>query len=272
MRATHIAILSCAVLLVACRDTVLPDLPSGEQTLTGILRAAELSATRRGSHQIEQNGVNVYYAESSLVNLREYLGKRVTLRGTFEHNTDPEDLPVLVVESIVDVEESQKVHTLSGMSVRLSAPVEWELLEREGKYQFRLSDDEEDPLLVLWEEEGVDLPEGGVPVVVDATRATRLIDDLSNTQIIIVKRTGKLLHMRFSPGKRLTADRLNEDFVALLKSVELLDAGSGSSSSVSGTGGVLGVPCGGTAGILCPEGQFCDIQNVDENIGRCRKL
>ena len=266
------ALLCTAFLLTSCGSNVLPPIPTGEQTVAGTLRAAPLSAVRRGSHYIEQNGVNVYYAESSLVNLRKYQNKRVTLRGTFEHNTDPEDLPVLVVESVVDAEDSVKEHTLGGIHVRLRAPVEWKLIEREGKYQFRLTEDEEDPLLVLWQEEGEELPEGGVPVVVDATRATKLIDDLSNTQIIVVKRDGVLLHMRFSPGERLTADRLSQDFLVLLKSVNLLENVSESSSSATGTGGVLGTPCGGTAGILCPEGEFCDIQNFEENIGRCRRL
>tara|TARA_Y100000310_G_scaffold320865_1_gene377744 strand:+ start:115 stop:957 length:843 start_codon:yes stop_codon:yes gene_type:complete len=270
LRFTHLPFL-ITLTLIGCGGEVLPDLPTGEQAVAGILRPAELSAVRRGSHIIEQENTAVYYAESSLINLRSYLNKRVTLRGRFEHNTDPQDLPVLVVESVVDVEETTKEHSLSKISVRLEAPVHWKLVERAGKYQFRLEEDEGDPLLVVWQETGELLPDGGVPIVVDATRATRLIDEFSNTQLVAVKRSGTILHIRFAPGSRLSADRLQEDFLALLKSIDLIDKNNGDPDPSFGTGS-LSSPCGGAAGILCPTGYFCDIQDFEENIGRCRKL
>ncbi|MBT4120285.1 MAG: hypothetical protein HOG89_01545 [Candidatus Peribacter sp.] len=258
-------------LLSSCGGTVLPPLPGGEQTVTGILKAAELSAVRRGSHIIEQEGVDVYYAESSLINLREYQTKRVTLRGNFEHNTNPEDLPVLVAESVVDVEETSEEHVLSVIGVTLTTPVQWRLVKREGKYQFHLEEEDDGALLTVWQEVGTLLPDGGVPIVVDATRATRLIDDLSGTHIVAVKREGKILHLRFSPGTRANADRLREDFIEVLNSIELKSTGSSGSNPSFGTGS-LGTPCGGSAGILCPEGSFCDVQSFEDNVGKCRKL
>lgn len=271
MRKAFVSLSVVSLLLVACGGGVLPPLPDGEQTVTGVLKQAELSAVRRGSHLLEQDGVNVYYAESSLINLREYQGKRVTLRGTLEHNTDPENLPVLVAESVVDVEETSEEHTLSDVGVRITTPIQWKLVKREGKYQFRLEEDGEDSILVIWQEEGTELPDGGIPIVVDATRATRLVDDLSGTQIVIVKREGNLLHMRFSPGQRINADRLREYFLAALSSVDLISSQVDDLQPTLGTGS-LSTPCGGTAGILCDEGYFCDIQDFEENIGRCRKL
>ena len=259
------------VFLSACGGGVLPPLPGGEQTITGIMKAAELSAVRRGSHIIEQDGVDVYYAESSLVNLRQYQQKRLTVRGSLEHNTDPQDLPVFVVESIVDVEETTKEHTLSGLNVSITTPVQWKIVKRAGKYQFHLEEDGDEPLLVLWQETGNLLPDGGVPVVIDATRATRLVDDLSGTQIVSVKRKGTILHIRFSPGTRVSADRLREDFITVLQSVELTATLSQDPDPSFGTGS-LSSPCGGAAGILCATGFFCDIQDFEENIGRCRKL
>lgn len=263
--------LVASVAISSCTNAVLPPLPSGEQTVTGILKAAELSAVRRGSHIIEQDGVDVYYAESSLINLREYQTKRVTLRGVFEHNTNPEDLPVLVVESVVDIEETSAEHVLSLIDVTVTTPVQWKLVKREGKYQFHLEEEDGDALLVIWQEEGDLLPDGGVPIVVDATRATRLIDDLSGTQIVAVKRNGKILHLRFSPGTRASADRLREDFIEVLNSVELHSSPTDYQDTSFGTGS-LGIPCGGSAGILCPEGSFCDVQSFDDNVGKCRKL
>ena len=259
------------VLLSSCGGGVLPPLPSGEQTVTGILKAAELSAVRRGSHIIEQEGVDVYYAESSLINLREYQGKRVTLRGVFEHNTNPEDLAVLVAETIVDIEETSEEHILSVIGVTITTPVQWKLVKREGKYQFHLEEEDADALLVVWQESGELLPDGGVPIVVDATRATRLVDDLSGTHIVAVKRKGKILNLRFSPGTRANADRLHEDFIEVLKSIELKSSSTGGIDPSFGTGS-LGTPCGGPAGILCPEGSFCDVQSFDDGVGKCRKL
>jgi len=256
--------------LSSCGGGVLPPLPKGEQTVSGILKAAELSAVRRGSYIIEQDGVNVYYAESSLIDLREYQTKRVTLRGNFEHNTNPEDLPVFVAESVVDVEETSAEHVLSIIDVTLTTPVQWKLVKREGKYQFHLEEDEEE-LLVVWQEPGELLPDGGIPIVVDATRATRLIDDLSGTHIVSVKRKGKILHLQFSPGTRANADRLYEDFIEVLNSIDLTSATVDDPDVSFGTG-ALGIPCGGSAGILCPEGSFCEVQSFDDNVGKCRKL
>ncbi len=257
------------IFLAACTNTPLQVLPSGEQTLSGILRPAELSAVRRGSHLLEQDGVNVYYIESTLVNLREYQGKRVTLRGFITYNTNPEDLPVFSATSVVDVEDTMKEHVLQKVNVRLSTPVHWILKENGGRYDFFLDELTSDPIFSVWEE-GTELPDGGVPIVVDATRATRLIDDLSGTQIVAVKRPASILQLRFSPGTRLTGQRLQEDFIEVLHSIDLLTEQS-SSLQFSGTG-ALGLPCGGSAGILCSPDSFCDIQDVIENIGRCRKL
>ena len=274
------------LVLVGCSGAVKPPLPDGEQTITGVLKAAELSAVRRGSHLLLQEGVEVYYAESSLVNLREFQGKRTTLRGVLEHNTDPEDLPVLVVQSVVDVEETTEEYDFSGWGLSFRAPIHWQLVKREGRYRFYLEgeageDAEEedgageetgDPILVLWQEAGKKLPDGGVPIVVDATRATRLTDELSGTQIVAVKRDkNQILTFRFTPGERLNADRLREDFLELLASVELTEKKREDPTPAFGTGS-LGQPCGGAAGILCPDGFFCDVQTFDDNVGKCRKL
>lgn len=43
-----------------------------------------------------------------------------------------------------------------------------------------------------------------------------------------------------------------------------------SSSSYSSVSSIsLGAPCGGTAGILCPAGQYCFITDPESNTGRC---
>lgn len=261
------------VLLTSCRSDVQPPLPQGEQTITGVLKSASLSATRRGTHVITQDGVDVYYAESALVHLSSYTGKRVTLRGTLEHNVDVSFLPVLTVKSVVDVEETTKEVSIGELSVRFSAPVHWKTAVSAGRHEFRADTDldTDEAILAVWEEQGASVPEGGVPIVVDASRAVRLIDELSGAQIVAVKRENSVVFFKFSPAKRINADILREDFVALLSTVELR-SGSASSSVRSGSGTVPGGPCGGPAGILCPSGSYCDLTDLQENIGRCKSL
>lgn len=263
------------MLLVSCgKQRVFPPLPAGEQTVKGVLKQAPLSAIRRGSHLLEQDGVDVYYAESALVNLSTYQGKRVTLHGTLENNVDPSYLPVLVVSSVADVEETTKSHTLVKLSMELSTPVTWKQSEANGKYVFSIEGDaaDADPVLSVWSDDAKELPDGGVPIVVDTQRATRLIDELSGAELVAVKQTDGTVYLRFAPGKRVDADRLREDFITVLSTVTFGAQGSSSSAKAGSGTSALGNPCGGAAGILCPEGSFCDITNVQDNIGHCKVM
>ncbi|MBM3231502.1 hypothetical protein FJZ28_04225 [Candidatus Peregrinibacteria bacterium] len=263
------------VLLTSCSEQqVFPPLPEGEQTVKGILQPASLSAVRRGTHVVLQDGIDVYYAESALVNLRTYQGKMITMRGKLEHNIDPSFLPVLVISSVTDVEDTAKTVSLPDIPLSMEVPVLWKRSETAGRYEFRLESDtpEVDPVLAVWKEEGATLPEGGVPIVIDASRAVRLIDDLSGTQIVAVKQPATVLFFRFIPGDRVQADTLREQFLSVLSTVTLKASGA-SSSAVPATGsGSLGGPCGGPAGILCPSGSYCDVTDLQENIGRCRRM
>lgn len=268
MRTTALSLVACLT-LVSCGGDILPPLPSGEQTVSGTLKPAELSATRRGSHLIEQEGVDVYYAESSLINLRQYQGKRVTVRGVLEHNTDPEGIPVLVVESVVDVEETVSSYEFPTLHLSLEAPVHWKLEKLSGKYQFAL-EEEEEALLTIQAELGQQLPDGGTPIVIDAARATRLVDEGTNSQIVTVLHNEKVITFHFTPALRTNADRLTEDFVLLLKSVDLTEP-KRDDDPVTATG-ALGIPCGGPAGILCPTGEYCDVTDLSDGVGRCRKI
>lgn len=279
MKLAPVVPLVFALLLSACSREVVPPLPSGAQTVTGVLEAAELSAKRRGSFRVVQEGIDVYYAESSLVNLREFEGKFTTLRGTLEHNTDPNDLPVLVVESVLDVEETVTVHTFTDIKLSLEAPVHWKLVRRAGSYRFYVNArdvdeeelQEEDPILYVSQSAAEVFPAGGSPIVIDATRATRLTDDVTSEQIVAVDRPEAVLVLRFTPGSSAHAGRLSERFEEILESIELLEEEKDPDGPVFGTGS-LGNPCGGSAGILCPDGYYCDVQDFEDNVGKCRKL
>ena len=87
-----------------CCDTGASCPPQGPQTLTGTVVPTTISTSRRGTHVLKASGEDIAYLESSTVNLREFQGRSTALRGHYERNIDPEDLPVLVVESIVSSE------------------------------------------------------------------------------------------------------------------------------------------------------------------------
>jgi hypothetical protein len=128
--------------------------------MTGVLLPAPLSTLRRGTHQLMEGGETLTFVESFTVNLRSFEGKRVMVRGTFEPNSDPSLLPVLVAKEVVTIGEDREASSSS----------------------------------------------------------------------------------------------------------------SSSSTAQTGSGAIIGKPCGGTAGILCPPGEYCEISNFKENIGRCRKI
>jgi len=79
--------------LTSCRERPIVQLPKGEQTVTGLIRAAPLSLTRRGTHVVVRDGKEWFFAESSGVTLSQFEGQEVTLTGVFELNIDPHDLP-----------------------------------------------------------------------------------------------------------------------------------------------------------------------------------
>ncbi len=47
---------------------------------------------------------------------------------------------------------------------------------------------------------------------------------------------------------------------------------SSSQGSAASLNPLQGAPCGGEAGILCPQGSYCEITDVEANVGRCKSL
>ncbi len=237
--------------------------------MTGVLVAAELSVVRRGSHVLVQNGEDQYFVESADHNLRQLQNKLVTLTGILELNADPYDLPVFVVKDIVDIEETVQTVRIPGLKMTLQIPVEWRKVPAGGETQFFHEDGE--IIATIFKERETDLPEGGVPMVIGAERAVRLIDEFSGNQIVTVKRGEVLITLFYTPKKRADAERLRAQWLEVLNSVEFTEKSLGDDDVPTGTGS-LGIPCGGIAGILCPDGQYCNIDNMEENIGHCRAI
>ncbi|MDA1208501.1 MAG: hypothetical protein O2904_00520 [bacterium] len=260
-----------AVTLTSCQDPKIPiPLPEGEQTIQGILHPAELSIVRRGTHVLVIDGTEQYFVESAVVNLRGYELKLVTLRGFLEPNLDLDAYPLLVVNSVVDVESTSREWYVGFLDLSITTPLSWTQSIASGTVHFFIKEFSNNPVLTLSQEAGTVLPVG-TSIVVDGLPAVRITDERMGSQTITVRRDDKLLTILFSPREGMDIVKVKTDWIAVLQSIDLTESSRSSSPSTS-SGAVIGKPCGGSAGILCAVGFFCQITDLKENIGMCMKL
>jgi hypothetical protein len=259
-----------------------PELPSEPQTLVGILRSAGISRSRRGTHELLQGGRVVYYVESKTIDLRAFEEFEVTVVGVLESNSDPGSPPVLVARDVNVVADSADTPwVLTDLSVRFSAPVTWRGHERSGGMQFFLTGASL-PILTVYAETGEPLLPGAQPVSLQGVRAMRSLDEATGSQTVVVHRGKDSLVFLFTP-KDLPAhdaDAARQSFLRLLRTIALMGlqssstitASAASVSSLSSAGSAMGKPCGGVAGILCPQGFYCAITDVQNNVGTCMAM
>jgi len=260
--------------LNGCGGADLIPLPEGPQILTGTLLPTDLSLLRRGTHLLQIDGVDTYYVESTFENLRKYERKTVVLEGLLSHNVEPTLLPVLDVLRVVDVlGDSQKKWEIRSLNLTLSVPASWSAEVQEGSATFR-SLGSTDPLVRITRGTGAIIDvSGGTPIVLGNARAMRIIHEATGAQTVVVERGEETIVFSFTPGERQNALELREDWLMLLATVSFSRENAPSSVAPgTGSGAVVGQPCGGTAGVLCPEGYYCDVVNLQENIGICKAL
>lgn len=253
--------------LVGCGEPELVPLPVGEQTVSGELFPAGLSLTRRGSHILKQDGLDVYFVESTMVNLRSFELKTVILKGVLERNTDPSDLPVLVVTEVESGGSEYQTWSYPTLGLTFKAPPEWKARTTEDGVQFSVEGSPKPVLTIFSEGEDLELSTG-FPVLISGERAVRRIDEETGAESITIEREEKFITLLFSSSDHPRAQELRQEWLSLLRSIEL--DSSPAITPPTGTGTI--VPCGGVAGVLCSEGFFCDITNLEENIGMCKKM
>jgi hypothetical protein len=71
-----------------------------------------------------------------------------------------------------------------------------------------------------------------------------------------------------SSSSSLSSDASRSSLPSSLSS----DGTSSQAEGSSSFGSAQGIPCGGEAGILCPAGFYCEITDVEANVGRCKTL
>lgn len=257
-------------------------LPEGVQTVTGVLHAAELSRTRRGTHVLEKDGQAVYFIESGSRNLKTFEGKEVTVTGTLERNTDRKALPVLIVSDIQSELTQTRPWKIPALHMTISTPDNWQGRTSGSGITFKLSG-RTDPVLNVRTTPVTQLPKGqSILIGVDQGRIVR--DESTGGANAYVLHGGAMILFQFTPPPDAYLPYLNEHFEDALRTVtfDAKAASSAAPSVPSGTGALTtgtgsntsrrpGV-CGGPAGFLCPAGQYCEITDAVNNIGVCKKL
>ncbi|MDD4627918.1 MAG: hypothetical protein PHE68_00800 [Candidatus Peribacteraceae bacterium] len=276
MKATRFlafSLVPLCVFLASCGEEppAPPPLPQGEQTVKGLLLPTEISLLRRGTHVLKKDGKEFCLVESQTVNLRSFENNEVEMKGTFEYNSDPQLLPVLVVREMKLTEQDTKDVSLPSLGFSCRTPTAWTKEEVSGSTRFIMTGNPE-PIVSVQKKKGASLPTGA-PFLIDGNHAVRTVDATTKAESVSLINGDDLITFAFTPGPE-PSDELKAQWSSFLDSIHFSSV-DGSSSSASDTGSSEndeGAPCGGAAGILCPSGQYCAITDVKENIGKCRSV
>lgn len=259
-----------SLLLLACaqQPSTNPPLPEGIQEISGYLIPAELSLVRRGTHLLLNEGIQRYFVESKVTSLQTFEGKEVMIRGTLKQNTDATKLPVLLVEEIREQEEAWKKVSIQSMGLTMEIPPEWNI-EKTERDEVRLIPLSSTKAIVRISKEDQQAREG-TPIRVGNQSGKRVLNEETGVQEIFIPDRDFIIVMRFIPED---PDRLLEERMAFLRLLQSIEwHASSSESNLSSSAKEYGAPCGGSAGVLCPESFYCEIADFKEGIGRCVKL
>lgn len=254
------------VSIVGCTPKKVVSLPVGPQTLTGALSPVDLSLTRRGTDVLRQNGHDVYYVESSVINLRNYEGMDVTITGTIEANSDPQALPVLVATKADIIEEPSHSWTVPALHLTFSAPLAWNGEVFDDGVSFTQTGST--TTLVSVHRSSLSSLPSGTPLVVGGERAVRV--EAGSGTVVYVQNGSDIIVI--SLDKSLSNPSGKDLAQSILQMLKSMVFATPTSASSTGTGTLTGSPCGGPAGILCPAGSYCAVQDAVAGIGVCQPL
>lgn len=265
-----LAVLASGFFLLQGCSPVSQNIPEGVQTLSGALQPVDLSLVRRGTHVLLQDGKQIYYVESSAVNLRSYEGMDVVVKGTVEANSNESYLPVLVATEVKENIVPSREEEVSLLNINLRIPLDWVTQEFDDGVSY--SRTVAGPsVLKLYKSTMAYLP-SGTPLVIGGERAVRIQKAGSGSVLLHVQHGKNFFTISYTPESGMT----DVDLLRVLKSIVFTNKSSSSSSSgsgsvvvPSGSGSQVGMPCGGEAGILCPAGSYCGITDTATGIGHC---
>lgn len=291
--AAFVCCMCVSLSLAACRPAP-PPLPSGVQTVSGKVERVGISLHRRGTHLLRQGEAPLYYLESTTESLYSLEGREVTLQGILEANTDPHDLPVLVVQKVTKgVDEPVRTWTARPLNISLDVPRSWTATLQRKTAEFTASGSEL-PVLRITIDKKADLPldfqsltASGTdmtmrPLLIGTHKAVAVTGEKPQRWMVHVDassdaKSSTVITLSFlvvssssEPAMQIMAfEKIAHSLVFLVSAT-----GTGKTVTPSGSGSVAadGKPCGGPAGILCPGGYACQITDVESNVGRCKKF
>jgi len=230
----------------------------GQQSLDGKLEPASISAIRRGSHLFKQNGQEMLYLESSSVNLKNYEFQEVNITGLVEVNTNPDTHPVMLVSAVKRIGKSATTTwELPSYNIALETPALWNMLRNGKEIQFFLAGQSK-PVMQIGM--GLLTPTGGDPLTVDNQLAELATNE--NAEFLTIYSEPKVVITYL--GGTDWQDAWQDAY----KSIEFMKQPTKPTvTPVAGSG----KPCGGVGGILCPDGEWCQVLGSD-GIGKCRGL
>jgi len=240
----------------------------GTYSATGTITSTGTSLFRRGTHVLSADGGIRFYLESRKVDLSQFANSYAVVRGEVVPNTHEKFLPVLVVESAEEIKskgnsELQK-YTIASLGISLEASKTWISTLDEGSLSFNLA--EEKGSFIRIEASPEKLPEG-LHVRIDGRNGIRTVDESEKIHRIYVERKDNdIILFTFSPKGERSA-LLRDVFYTMVQSVKFKEDSEGG-EEVKGSL----QPCGGSAGVLCPEGEYCEVKELDTGIGVCREV
>lgn len=266
-------------------------LPEGVVTQTGILQKTEISITRRGSHLLLVDGEPMYLVESKEIHLGPMEGKRVALEGEVEHNIDEQDLPVFVVSGAELMDVNLPLYQDHQFGYRFPVPMEYLSVYSEEEKMMRFVDREDQDITIIalrhlpipadqtFTAYVSGLFPDGVVIQVGGYPAWQSIDATSGGQRVLIDLGTRVIDLSLTPPSDDSIALHRSLFLSILASFEF-DVPYQGGESTSSTGSdsdsskatASGIPCGGPAGILCPEGEYCNVTDFAEGIGRCEGL
>ena len=240
----------------------------GPYTATGTITATGAALYRRGTHLLSMNGRPRFFLESKTVNLNEFQDAYVVVQGELTPNTHPKFLPVIQVGSVqkedAPSEEEMQEYTVDSLSISLDAPRFWESTIAGGGLTFTLPEEKEPFIAIEYSADSL-IPEG-VPVRIDGQNGVRVVEE-GDHHVFVHTPDEKILLFTFGPkGKESMKER--DAFYTLLQSVEFKGGWKEPEEEFKGSR----QPCGGSAGVLCPAGEYCEVRELDTGIGTCRAL
>lgn len=262
--------------IVACTGTQKTSTnPSGPITATGTIVPAELSLTRRGTHTLRIDGIDRYLVESKTMPLQQYDGKEVGIIGTIEANTHLNSLPVIIVSTISAINEEttgQRIWNVPSMNLRITTSDRWQGIMHGGNVSFSLKNSPE-VIATVTVASGSTLPDGQSLIIRNRRAVRRHSDDIPRRDVFISDRNNSI-HLSLdlsgiAPG--MTTEEktvLISEFDAMVQAVTFLSDASMSMAPPSADSDRI---CGGSAGLLCDAGYFCNVRDTTTQEGVCRK-